>query len=384
MTDFAEKSPIPTANKAGEQPVADSSAQNDTEASRHLLSLSHEQLSELWNQKVDQMIEQGIIPGPQQSAALETLNVPHLVGVGGSAIYTANRQLSELQDPVKVIHVPQTHLPTSLNPNEQPRELFSDELDNVATSQHQIALYLKNNPDLVVLSEGQNIALTKEHREQCYRLLPEVPTTTKEQRAWLANAEDQNLALGAINLSRTLSKFPEGIPEDFAELTCEQKRLLAVAGGDVISFFLEETKAIYPTISSENDKTISEGLTAIAKEHGYNYNTVNDDPRFRALAIDVRERSTQAEVQALIQDPTRYCEGDRIAIIYGAAHNFSDEFKAEAGFEFEIAEGFKEAHAPRPNPLIQYQQRVLESMEKSYSQIGIAELEGEVSNRILK
>ena len=114
MTDFAEKSPIPTANKAGEQPVADSSAQNDTEASRHLLSLSHEQLSELWNQKVDQMIEQGIIPGPQQSAALETLNVPHLVGVGGSAIYTANRQLSELQDPVKVIHVPQTHLPTSL------------------------------------------------------------------------------------------------------------------------------------------------------------------------------------------------------------------------------------------------------------------------------
>lgn len=385
MTDFAEKSPTTNASKAGEQPTADSGAQNDFEPNSGLLSLNHEQLSKLWNQKVDQMIEQGVIPGPQQSpATLGTLNVPILAGAGGNAIYTASEQLSELRNPVKIIHVPQIHYPTILNPNEQPRELFSDELDRVATSQHQIALYLKNNPDLVVLGEGQNIALTKEHLQQCYRMLPEVPNTTKEQRAWLASADDQNVALGAINLSRTLSKFPGGIPEDFSELTCDQKLLLAVAGGDVVSFFLQETKAIYPTISPENEKTIGDGLTAIAKEYDYNRNIVNEDPRFRALAIDVRERSAQVEVQALIQDPTRYCEGDRIAIIYGAAHNFSDEFKAEAGFDFEIAEGFKEAHNPRPNPLVQHQQQVLESLEKSFSQLGIGAVVAEGQNRGLK
>lgn len=135
----------------------------------------------------------------------------------------------------RILFLPQVHRSAVRSASELPER----RLEQIAESQHRIALFISKNSNLPVFSEQIEKKISRKELDQ----------------------KNKNLFLSLNGSYKTV--FPSGLPEHFENLSLEQKEKLVSSGGDVVSFMLEKTGNLYPvTGENEADEEVGKKVNA--------------------------------------------------------------------------------------------------------------------------
>jgi hypothetical protein len=208
----------------------------------------------------------------------------------------------------RITFLPQTH-PV---PNSQETS-YSDEQESIARSQHQIAKYIDANP-MPVFSEQM----------------------TKKDVKWSDIPEVVRPKLVAL-MSEI---FPEGIPENFNDLSNLQKWKFVANGGELIELMRQKIERVHRVLEDAEtaDKVFSPFDAWLLKEDAKHLNPY--PPDIRNIVYTNRERLALEQINKFFQ---AHPEEKDVILIFGGNHNFNlypysfnpdcvvvpDEFKSE-------------------------------------------------------
>jgi hypothetical protein len=208
----------------------------------------------------------------------------------------------------RILLLPQTH-PTILGGS---RQVLPENFDQTVRSQFSIAKYLEHHKNLPVFSEQVS-------RDQT------VQTVSPDFRQFAA---------------QTKSMFPSGLPQDFNDLTDEQKNVIAQSGGDAISFILRNTDMLHRVV--ENDQVQNQLIDKVSDWAQKNPYATIAPPEIVNIIFNVRENLALDQINNYIKaNPSQ----QDIVLIYGSDHYYSfrthsDKFPAQCilvPYEFQSA-----------------------------------------------
>ena len=157
----------------------------------------------------------------------------------------------------------------------------------------------------------------------------------------------------SISHHEILSYFPEGVPDQFEDLTTGQRYMLLQAGGGLISFIMGDIDQVHRVTSEERYETTMDHLTNVLQNYGTLLqeiivleeqmeqegsakdlkqtleNKYKDFDKIAAqkdrVIFEDREMALQEEVERVLN--TSGQEDLLVIIAYGAAHELSDNFE---------------------------------------------------------
>ncbi|MFN8944309.1 MAG: hypothetical protein ACK5WZ_06765 [Pseudobdellovibrionaceae bacterium] len=186
----------------------------------------------------------------------------------------------------KIHFLPQTH-PTVLGRSLQ---MFPENADKTARSQFAIAKYLERHKDMPVFSEQISTDQT-------------VQTVSPEFKKVAAQIK---------------SMFPNGLPQNFDNLAEDQKNIIALAGGDAISFILRNTNMLHRVV--ENDQIQDQLIGKVSSWTQANPNARTPPPDIVNTIFNVREKLALDQINNYIK---AYPSKTDIILIYGSDHSYS-------------------------------------------------------------
>lgn len=186
----------------------------------------------------------------------------------------------------RIIFLPQTH-PTILGGSLQ---VAPENFDKTARSQFAIAKYLEKNKNLPVFSEQ----------------------VSSDQTVETVSAEFKKTA------AQIKTMFPDGLPDQFENLTDEQQNVIARAGGDAISFILRNTAMLRRVV--ENDQIQDELIGKVSDYAQKNPYATSTSPEIHNIIFNIRENLALDQINNFIKNNP--LERD-VILIYGSDHYYS-------------------------------------------------------------
>lgn len=121
-------------------------------------------------------------------------------------------------------------------------------------------------------------------------------------------------------MERARFLFPQGIPENFDDLSFSQRNFLANTGAAQTLLYLGKIHEILPAYSAKEEARIFNEVAEIRSRLNLKGKSGYHIPRIYELVFTERERLTAQSAQKAGKNY------DEVLIIYGAAHDFSDDF----------------------------------------------------------
>ncbi len=178
---------------------------------------------------------------------------------------------------INITHIQQMHKP----PFVENISLSIQEM--VAYSQYNVAQYILESKDSIVLMEGLSEDYDSKKFESCLENSPTIPYI--------------------------MGSFPEGIPNSFSELTPVQKELLVSYGAPVILFFLGNLEAVYKTADIKQSQSVKSVITSFLKSK----TDFEETSFFETVETNALKWAKHAALQT---------HKNEILLIYGATHDF--------------------------------------------------------------
>lgn len=171
-------------------------------------------------------------------------------------------------------------------------QVAPEDLDEIARSQFSIAKYLERHNSIPVFSEQVSSDITMQAISADFRKF----------------------------IEKTKSMFPNGLPHGFESLNPEQKTILARAGGDAISFILNNTKVLHRVV--ENDQIQDELIDKVSTWYKNNPNATTVPYEILYIIFNVRENLALDQINNYFKSNPSQRD---IILIYG--YNHSDSFR---------------------------------------------------------
>ncbi|MFH1263643.1 MAG: hypothetical protein V1495_09420 [Pseudomonadota bacterium] len=189
-------------------------------------------------------------------------------------------------------------------------ELSPGQIEMITRTQDRIARYiLERSSSIKVVDETLGFDMTPEY----YRSESQKPGS---------------------ELNQVRSVFSDGYPSRPEELTAEQKTVVYSVGGARTLFYLGRIPTLYGSAIGADSEEIAAKGESIQREYGDDLGCATLlDPDVKAFVNDRREEIAARRVREI-------CESDgsrppRVALIFGAFHDFSKYFQVAGGFAFE-------------------------------------------------
>ncbi|MGZ3770328.1 MAG: hypothetical protein ACXVCP_03080 [Bdellovibrio sp.] len=127
-----------------------------------------------------------------------------------------------------------------------------------------------------------------------------------------------NASDGMDTVQKYRNAFPNGIGQNFYELSYDQRYKLGVAGGDLTLLFLGQIKKIYPvaTDAKEENEYFKEAQEWIRQHPGQDLQT---DPKMNYIAMTRRERLALMQIKEFF---SKNSSNRTVTLLFGANHNF--------------------------------------------------------------
>ena len=263
-----------------------------------------------------------------------------------------------LSETAQIIHLPQVHKHPEPLDSGLPLKTLNF-LQNIATrSQFLIAHIISNHPSRIVFNEGSQFVITEKSKENITYFIRN--ETGREN-----NLSPQDIA----------DTFNHRLPSSFKSLNKEQKNLLLKLGAAPIAFSLDQITTIHRTHSPSEARSLEQTIPKmwnkqkelksethdlyariLTAEENKDKKTLRNlykealelsekrmalDERSDQIIMDEREEILSREVHFFLQNnPSK-----KVFIIYGAAHDLSDEFSEDSFYTLPH-------HCTMPKPFI--------------------------------
>ena len=239
----------------------------------------------------------------------------------------------------QIIHLPQVHKYPDPLRSDLPKKVLNFFHDIATHSQFLIAHIIKKDPSYIVFNEGDRFIVTQNTRDNIMYTI--------------SNTDNEKIQL---NFQKVADIFDHHLPVSYDSLNKEQKNILLELGAAPIALSLNHIQVIHRTHNPSEAKTLGRILTkmwdsqnALKLESHDLYERIlnaeenNDKEELKSLQeeakklsekrimleetsgqliIDEREAILAREVDFFLENnPSR-----KVFIIYGAAHDLSDEF----------------------------------------------------------
>ena len=247
-----------------------------------------------------------------------------------------------ISETAQIIHLPQIHKHPDPLKSDLPKKIL-DFFQNIAAhSQFLIAHIISKNPSRIVFNEGSRFVVTKK---------------TKESITYFIKGENGNE--NNLNLQDIAGAFNHRLPSSFNSLNTEQKNLLLKLGAAPIAFSLDhittihrthspsearllektipkmwnkqkelksETHDLYARILTAEENKDKKALRTLYKEAlDLSEKRMALEEKSDQIIMNEREKILSREVHFFLQNnPSK-----KVFIIYGAAHDLSDDFSED-------------------------------------------------------
>ena len=248
-----------------------------------------------------------------------------------------------IPDNAQIIHLPQIHKHPDPLRSDLPKAVLDFLQDVAARSQFLIAHIISQNSSRVVFNEGSQFVITEKAKGNIIYSLGD------------ENGNKQNLGFQEI-----ADIFNHRLPSSFNSLNREQKNLLTKLGAAPVAFSLDHITTIHRTHTPSEAKTLEQVIPKVwdkqreLREETHDlYERIltaeedNDRRELRNLykeAMKLSERRIALEEQSdqliiddreeiLAREVHFFLENNpsqKVFIIYGTAHDLSDEFSTDA------------------------------------------------------
>jgi len=129
--------------------------------------------------------------------------------------------------------------------------------------------------------------------------------------------------------------FPNGMPDNFEELSAVQTEFIAELGASKTLFFLGEVDHVQRSMDPKVSQQIDAEIQQLQKQYGPDLEVmVEYDPKLRYLIFEARENELYKEVQETTKKPEN--AGKPVVVIFGGAHDLGRGLSAENGFNLRV------------------------------------------------
>ncbi len=247
-----------------------------------------------------------------------------------------------IPEPAQIIHLPQVHKYPEPLSGDLPEQVLNFFHDIAAHSQFLIVHTIKKYPSHIVFNEGSRFIVTQ---------------NTKENITYtISNNNDEEMKLNSQDVANI---FDHSLPFSYNSLNMEQKNILLELGAAPIALSLDHIKVIHRTHNPSEAKLLGQILTRMwnsqkelkLESHDLYERILNakenkDEEALKKLQEEAKELSKQRMIledksdqliinrreSILSREVHFFLENNpsrKVFIIYGAAHDLSDEFSED-------------------------------------------------------